>query len=115
MSKPVLEELDPAVEFHAVLEELLGGEGRVYRGHAGYRDFTRDFDEAFAEAHWEFPDIRDLGDRLLAIGRFRATGHSGARAEVPLGVVVDYGNGVMTRVWSTLDPREALEAAGLSE
>ena len=111
----VLEELDPAVEFHAVLEELLGGEGRVYRGHAGYRDFIRDFDEAFAEVHWEFSDIRDLGDRLLAIGSFRARGHSGASAEEAVGVVVDYGNGLMTRVWSTLDPAEALEAAGLSE
>ena len=77
----VLEELDPAVEFHAVLEELLGGEGRVYRGHAGYRDFIRDFGDAFAEVHWEFSDIRDLGDRLLAIGSFRARGDSGASAE----------------------------------
>jgi hypothetical protein len=25
-----LEEVDPAVEFHAALEELLGGEGMVY-------------------------------------------------------------------------------------
>ena len=115
MSKPYLRSLTRRLSFTRCLEELLGGEGRVYRGHAGYRDFIRDFGEAFAEVHWEFSDIRDLGDRLLAIGSFRARGHSGASAEEAVGVVVDYGNGLMTRVWSTLDPAEALEAAGLSE
>jgi hypothetical protein len=101
----VLRELDPEIEFHAVLEELLGGEGRVYWGHDGYRQFFRDFDEAFAEVYWEYPDIRDLGERLLAIGYFRARGRrSGAQTEVPLGLVVDYKDGVATRVWSTLDP-----------
>ncbi|MGZ5355969.1 MAG: hypothetical protein ACXWE8_06345 [Solirubrobacterales bacterium] len=31
----VLRELHPEVEFHAFMEELLGGEGRVYSGLAG--------------------------------------------------------------------------------
>jgi hypothetical protein len=72
--------------------------------------------KAFAELHWEYPDIRDLGNQLVAIGSFRARGRqSGAEAEVPLGRVIDYRDGVATRVWSTLDPNEALEAAGLQE
>ena len=62
----VLTELHPEVEFHAFMEELLGGEGRVYWGHAGVREFFRDFNESFDQLHWEYPDIRDLGDRVLA-------------------------------------------------
>jgi ketosteroid isomerase-like protein len=113
----VLREVHPKVEFHAFMEELLGGEGRVYSGHAGVRDFFRDFNESFDQLHWEYPDIRDLGDRVLAIGTFRARGRaSGAEAETPLGVLVDYDtDGVATVVLSTADPRDALEAAGLSE
>jgi hypothetical protein len=106
----------PAVEFHAFMEELLGGEGRVYLGHAGVREFFRDFNEHFDELHWEYSDIRDLADRVLAIGTFRARGRmSGVEVETPIGVLVDYEYGLATRVLSTGDPDEALEAAGLSE
>jgi ketosteroid isomerase-like protein len=113
----LLTELHPKVEFHAFMEELLSGEGRVYSEHAAVREFFRDFNEPFDELHWEYPDIRDLGDRVLAIGTFRARGRgSGAEVETPLGVLVDYDtDGVATVVLSTADPRDALEAAGLSE
>ncbi len=106
----------PAVEWHAFLEELLGGEGMVYSGHAGVRDFFREFGESFDQLYWEYPDVRDLGDRLLAIGTFRARGRgSGIEAEVPLGVVVTFEDGLVSVVWSTDDPDEALKLAGLSE
>ncbi len=111
-----LNELDPDVEFHAFMEELLGGEERVYAGYDGVREFYRDFSEHFNQLHWEYPDIRDLGDRVLAIGTFRARGRaSGAEVETSMGVLTDFENGIATRVWSTGDPGEALEAAGLSE
>jgi ketosteroid isomerase-like protein len=112
----VLKELHPAVEWHAFLEELLGGEGMVYSGHAGVRDFFSEFNESFDELYWEYSDVRDLGDRVVAIGTFRARGRgSGIEAEVPLGVIVTFEHGLATVVWSTADPSEALEAAGLAE
>jgi ketosteroid isomerase-like protein len=111
-----LNELDPDVEFHAFMEELLGGEERVYTGYEGVREFYRDFSDHFNELHWEYPDIRDLGDRVLAIGTFRARGRaSGAEVETPIGVLTDFENGIATRVWSTGDPGEVLESAGLRE
>ena len=113
----VLKAVHPTVEWHAFMEELLGGAGRVYTGHAGVREFFRDFSDHFDELQWEYPDIRDLGDRVLAIGVFRARGRaSGAEVETPIGVLIDYDeNGIATRVWSTGDPGEVLKAAGLSE
>ncbi len=110
----LLDELDPEVEWHAALA-MLGGDA-VYRGHDGVRAFLSDFQEAFAENHMEFDEIRDLGDRVVAIGRFRNRGRaSGAEVESPFGYVVEFRNGKVIMVRTYLDTKKALEAAGLRE
>ena len=115
-TETLLEELDPEVEWHAALPALLGGEATVYRGHEGVRELFGDFQEAFAESHMEFDEIRDLGDRVVAIGRFLNRGRaSGAEVESPLGYVVEFRNGKVILVRTYLDTKEALEAARLSE
>jgi len=112
----VLEGLHPEVEWHPALEVLLGGEAAVYRGYEGVRELFRDSYEAWTEIHTEFSEIRDLGDRLVAIGRIRTRGkESGVEAESPLGYLVHFKNGKAIRFWGYLDPKEALEAAGLRE
>ncbi len=55
---------------------LLGGETTVYRGHDGVREMLRDLYEAFDGIHIEISEIRDLGDRLGAIGRTHARGEA---------------------------------------
>jgi ketosteroid isomerase-like protein len=70
----VLEAVHPEVEWHAALEMLLGREAAVYRGHEGVRELFGGFDDAFAEFHFEYWEIRDLGDRILAIGQIRGRG-----------------------------------------
>ena len=112
----LLEELDPAVEWHSALHALLGGEQTVFRGHDGVREMIRDLNEAFGEFQLEMPEIRDLGDRLVAIGHIRARGKgSGAETETPFALVTEIKNGKTTSVRGYLDPKDALEAAGLSE
>ena len=111
-----LEELDPEVEWHPRMAKLVGGEATVSRGHEGVREMLRDLEEAFDEIHGEFAEIRDLGDRLLAIGRLRNRGKgSGAEVESPVAYVVEFKNRKAIRVRTYLDPKEALEAAGLQE
>ena len=68
----LLDELDPEVEWHPALARLLGGDATVYRGHGGVRRWAQDMDETFAEIQFEFGEIRDLDDRVLARGRMRA-------------------------------------------
>jgi ketosteroid isomerase-like protein len=112
----LLEELDPEVEWHPALPVLVGGEATVYRGHGGVREMLRDLDEAFAETHVEIWEIRDLGNRLVAIGRTRARGkESGAETESPWAGVAEYKDGRAIRIRTYLDPKEALEAVGLRE
>jgi ketosteroid isomerase-like protein len=107
---------DPEVEWSrpAILGSL-GGEAKVYRGHEGVREVLADVFEVFAELHLELSEIRDLGDRIFAIGRLRPRGtESGAETEAELGYIVDFKNHKAVRLQTYLDPSEALEAAGLS-
>jgi uncharacterized protein len=114
--KTLLEVLDPDVAWHSALHALLGGETMVFRGHDGVREMLRDLYEAFDEIHIEISEIRDLGDRLVAIGSTRARGKaSGADVESPIGFVTEVKNGKTTSIRGYLDPKEALEAAGLSD
>jgi ketosteroid isomerase-like protein len=111
----LLEVLDPDVAWHSALHALLGGETTVYRGHDGIREMLRDLYDAFDEIRIEISEIRDLGDRVVAIGRTRARGKaSGAEVNTLIGFVTDFRNGKAISVRGYLDPKEALEAAGLA-
>jgi ketosteroid isomerase-like protein len=112
----LLEELDPEVEWRPGMPALLGGEATMYRGREGVRELWRDLYAAFIEIHVEFPEIRDLGERVVAIGRIRARGkESGAETESPFAYLVQVKNGKAIWVGTYLDPKKALEAAGLRE
>src|SRR4029453_8296590 len=87
----LLAETDAEVEFHATLQATLGGEAARYRGHEGVRELLRDLYSTFAELRIGISEIRDLGERIIGIGRLRGRGkESGAEAESPYGVVVEF-------------------------
>jgi len=112
----MLAEVDPKFEWHSVILTGLQGKETVYRGHEGVREYLRDLYEALGETHIECSEMRDLGNQLVMIGRFRVRGReSGAGTESPLGAVVDFEAGKGTRLRSYSNVEEALEAAGLSE
>lgn len=112
----MLEVFDPEIEYYAALPVLLGGAAAVVHGHAGVRELFRDLYDVLDQIHVEYSEIRDLGDRTLAIGRLRARGKaSGAETESPFCTVTEIKNGKAIRLRSYLDADEALEAAGLEE
>jgi ketosteroid isomerase-like protein len=112
----VLATLDPEVEWHPLLPVLLGGEATAYRGHAGVRELVRELDDAFVEFQAELSDIRDLGERVLAIGHLRGRGkESGVPTESDVVWLLDLKDGKGLRIREYLTPNEALEAAGLRE
>jgi ketosteroid isomerase-like protein len=111
-----LQSVDAEVEARLVVEVLFGGQATVRRGRQEIRETFRATTQAFAELHYEFSEIHDLGDRVVAIGRVRTRGRaSGAVTESPIAYLVDFDNGRMTRLESYLDPGAALEAAGLRD
>jgi ketosteroid isomerase-like protein len=113
-AEAMMEMMDPEVEFRPRFQVMLGGEAMVYWGHGGVREAYRDLYGALDWIKPEISEIRDLGDRIVALGRMSVRGkESGAEAESAAGGVVDVKNGKAVRVSEYLDPAEALEAAGL--
>jgi ketosteroid isomerase-like protein len=112
----LLSELDPEVEWHGAILMAMGGKRTVYRGHEGVREWLQDLYETLSEFQADYPEIRDLGDRVIGFGQVRGRGRgSGAEIKSPHGTVVEFKNrkGIWIRTY--LDPKEALEAAGLPE
>jgi ketosteroid isomerase-like protein len=111
----MLEDLDPAVEWRPVLPLLLG-EATVYRGHVGAREGFRNLYDVLDLSHVEYSEFRNLGERVLAIGRMRTRGKgSGAETDSRFASVTDFKDGRMIRIRTYLDPQQALEAVGLTE
>ena len=115
-AEALLSELDPEVEWHAAILLAMGGKRTVYRGHEGVREWLRDLYETLSEFQAEYPEIRDLGDRTVAIGIVRGRGRaSEAQIESPHGTVTEFKNGKGIRIQTFLDPKDAFEAVGLSQ
>ena len=112
----LLSELDPEVEWHSAILMAMGGTQTVYRGHEGVREWLRDLYETLSEFRAEYSEVRDLDDRVVALGRVRGRGRgSEAEIESPHGTVAEFKDGKGIRIRTYLDPEEALAAAGLSE
>ena len=108
----VLQLLDPEIRFEHRLAEIFGS----YSGLEGVEGFFADVVEHFDALKVDCPDVRDLGDLVLALGTTRLTGKgSGVETEMPFTVVARFRDGRMTQFTDFGDKDEALEAAGLSE
>jgi hypothetical protein len=111
----MLELMDPEIEFRPRFQVMLGGEEMVFRGHDGFREAFRDLYGALEWIRPEVVEVRDLGDRIVALGTLSVRGKSsGAEAQSPAGWVAEMKGGRAIRFTEYLDPEEALQAAGLS-
>ena len=113
----LVELLHPEAELHTALFQAMTGEGSTtYRGRDAFREMFRDLADGFAEFQVEISEIRDLGDRLVAIGTLRGRGkESGLGVESPVAYLGDFRDGKLIRMKDYFDPEVALEAAGLRE
>jgi ketosteroid isomerase-like protein len=106
--------LDPDVEIRPAI--VGGPEGVVYRGHPGNRRFWHDINAAWKEFRIETEEFRDLGERVLVLGRAFARGEgSGIALDEPVAWLAAVREGRIVEFRSFSHQQEALEAAGLSE
>jgi ketosteroid isomerase-like protein len=91
-------------------------EGAGYRGREGIEAFLEMLSETWEEFRMRVDEFRDLGDRVLWLGRMEGQGRgSGVPVDAPIGVICDVRGGKVWRSRAYLDHGEALRAAGLSE
>ncbi len=88
----------------------------VYQGRAGLEWYWAEIREDIEEISLSISELRVIGDRVL----FAVTGRGqGKRSKVPverpIRFVTTLRDGLAVRVETYADPKEALEAAGLSE
>ena len=90
-------------------------DGGSYRGREGVERFYADTEENWEELQTVVEELRDLGDRVLVVGRMVGRGRgSGAPVDAPVVGINDFRDGRMCRARVYIDPAEGLRAAGLS-
>lgn len=106
--------LHPEVEIRPAI--VGGPEGVVYRGLDGNRRFWADIDAAWASFRIEPQEFRDLGKRVLVLGRSIALASgSGIALAQASAWIAEVREGKIVQFQSFTSQREALEVAGLSE
>jgi len=114
ISRGDLLDIPETIHPEAVMEPLRSGTEGPFVGHDGMRRFITDTEEMFELFRVSLTDVRDLGDRVLAIGSIRMRGReSGVETDVPTAAVAEYRDGLLWRYKDYGNAREALRAAGL--
>jgi ketosteroid isomerase-like protein len=87
-----------------------------YQGREGVGGYLRDVLDTWEELRVHPEEFRDLGDRVLMLGRMAGRGRgSGVPVDAPIGMVFECRGGKISRIRSFLDHREAMRAAGLAK
>ena len=91
-------------------------EGHSYIGREGVETYFREIRDTWEDLRIVDAEYRDLGDRVLVLGRVEGYGRgSGTYVKSPLAVIIELQGDRAWRSRSYLDHGQALRAAGLSE
>jgi ketosteroid isomerase-like protein len=100
----------------AVFEPRVAAFEGTFNGHEGLSRFFADVVDRLEFLEIEFDEVRDLGDRVLALGTDRGRGKgSGAEIAGTVAIVASFRDGKCVHLKDYGDPQLALEAVGLSE
>jgi ketosteroid isomerase-like protein len=103
----------PEIEFVSPLTSL---RGRPYRGYDDARQWLRDVNEQFDEWEYTLDDIKEVGDRVLALGQVHLKGRgSGVTLDQEGAWLLDFApDGRISRMQVFTDRAAALEAAEIA-
>jgi ketosteroid isomerase-like protein len=91
-------------------------ERHSYQGREGIETYFREVSDTWRDVRALTEDVRDLGSRVVVLGRFEGRGRdSGVLVDSPQGIVYDLRAGKIWRIRAFLDHDEALRAAGVAE
>lgn len=102
---------NPDCEWHPFLTARVEGDPG-YHGHNGMRAWFEDVDEMFEEMHVDLEQYRQVGDRLLVVGRMTARDRvNGADVSSEVAWVVEPKGERFQRGWAYDSHEEAERAA----
>jgi ketosteroid isomerase-like protein len=91
-------------------------EGGSYQGRERIEGFVAAISEVWEEVQVIAEEFRDLGDRVLVLGRQVGRGKgSGAQVDAPLATIYDFRGNRIWRARGYIDRAEGLRVAGVSE
>jgi ketosteroid isomerase-like protein len=112
--EPDLDLLDPEVVFED--DVLPDHAGETYRGHEGVVRSIRTWLQPYERATIALDQIVGSGDQLVSTHRFRSTArYTGIETELRYAYLWTFRGGKIIHIRTFRDPKQALEAAGLSE
>ena len=85
----------------------------VYVGPEGIRDWASEMVGRHSEIRNEIDDVRDLGDRVLVLGRVREMAEGKVRLDAQLAWLFEIAGGRIVGGRGFADPAEAYRVAGL--
>ena len=105
----LIEHSAPDIEIH---RRGVAGEPVLYTGADGIRDYFRDIAESWQLFEVDAEEIRESGDRVLAIVNRRLRGRgSGIDIEDKFGFVYELRNGLAVRIWGYRNVGQAIAKA----
>ena len=105
---------DPEVEWHSFFAQL--GEGGVYRGHDGTREYMRDLGDAWEIVRADVDEAIAVGDVAVLVGRIHYRGKgSGIETETAAGWMLKFRDAKVTCFRAFREPELGLQRVGLSE
>ena len=88
--------------------------GGSFKGREGLERYLADLGDTWAEYRSVDLEFRDVGERVLALGRLEGDGRaSGAWGDAEQGTIFEFRDGVICSVRTYLDHAEALKEIGL--
>jgi ketosteroid isomerase-like protein len=91
-------------------------EDTVFTGPGAAERFWHASEEAWSDLQVAADELREVGDKVLVLGRLRGIGRAtGAAVDVRCALLFDVPGGRITRMVTYPDPRDALAVLGLSE
>jgi ketosteroid isomerase-like protein len=103
----------PDTEFSSAIMKLTEGRDSAFQGRAEMRKFWDEW-RSLWDLKVELPEIRDLGNTVVALGAVKVRGKaSGVELESPVGYVIEFDEGLIRKVRAYLNPSDALKAVGL--
>jgi ketosteroid isomerase-like protein len=110
----LMETVTPDFALLAAMADTI--DGNSFQRREGMEAFFVDVDSAWEELRLIYDEYRDLGDRVLVLGRLEGRGRgSGVVVETPQGAVAEFRDGKLSSARSYLDHAEALKAVELEE